>query len=554
MKSSHGLASLVLAGIIGTAMVRPAVAETALGDWGHCLQYYPRLYFNNPEGKAFTLTIHPFRRAWMTEQFELPFRVVAPGGTNVLAGSFLIEGTGRAFEIPKGPPGAYLMEVDEKRQWPVYWVESSLGQSVMATGPGGVHATRSGRRAMVSPFAPRLWWFFVPTNVAYFSVFAQRVPAYSSQREDWGVTVFSPRGQRMAILWGQPPVELKDDVRHPNELSARVLVEPGNRGRFWALELRHADSHNYSDVNVALEGVPDYLARSPEEWFDPKASQPPGVTLYDNDPFMQFLPKPGMGEIWTNLMHFSPSPSLGDPEGNQVRGDASFAMWNPDGRPVEYCIADYGPRDLYNKTVKRPVRVSITGPEGRTAFDDTIEIRHAHEKIPMFPLPPGKGVFTFKVSQWERWLAWSYPGLPLVLIGQATDDGYQRFNLEIGTARNWYFHVPKGVKTFEVRARAQHETDVIHLEVNAPDRTLAILYDREGSRAVKVPDGLDGKMWYLRLDVGSATRMVTEPEAPTRYSGIYLTLDLKGVPGYLAPTWEQWFDPKAPRLPLVRGN
>ena len=26
-----------------------------------------------------------------------------------------------------------------------------------------------------------------------------------------------------------------------------------------------------------------------------------------------------------------------------------------------------------------------------------------------------------------------------------------------------------------------------------------------------------------------------------------MTLELKGVPGYLAPTWEQWFDPDAPR-------
>jgi hypothetical protein len=40
--------------------------------------------------------------------------------------------------------------------------------------------------------------------------------------------------------------------------------------------------------------------------------------------------------------------------------------------------------------------------------------------------------------------------------------------------------------------------------------------------------------------------MQTPGGPDTRYLGLYLTLDLKGVPGYLAPTWEQWFDPERP--------
>jgi hypothetical protein len=64
---------------------------------------------------------------------------------------------------------------------------------------------------------------------------------------------------------------------------------------------------------------------------------------------------------------------------------------------------------------------------------------------------------------------------------------------------------------------------------------------------VRVPEGLDGKVWFLRPDVGSATRMPPgTPEAP-RYLDVSLTVDIRGVPGFLAPTWEQWFDPARPR-------
>ena len=33
-------------------------AETAIGDWGHFVLNRPRIFLNNPEGKAFTVTIH----------------------------------------------------------------------------------------------------------------------------------------------------------------------------------------------------------------------------------------------------------------------------------------------------------------------------------------------------------------------------------------------------------------------------------------------------------------------------------------------------------------
>jgi hypothetical protein len=34
-----------------------------------------------------------------------------------------------------------------------------------------------------------------------------------------------------------------------------------------------------------------------------------------------------------------------------------------------------------------------------------------------------------------------------------------------------------------------------------------------------------------------------------RYLDLSLTVAVKGVPGFLAPTWEQWFDPSNPQPP-----
>jgi len=164
-------------------------------------------------------------------------------------------------------------------------------------------------------------------------------------------------------------------------------------------------------------------------------------------------------------------------------------------------------------------------------------------------LPPtGRGVARVEVSGVARWFAYTYPACPLVWLGEPTPDGYSRFRFEVGTARNWYFRVPTGVRRFLVRAKVKHETDAIDLQVNAPDRTQARLYGSEGAAVVEVPEGLDGKIWHVRADIGDATRIVTTGNAgECRYLGVDLTLELKGVPGLLAPTWEQWFDPTDPK-------
>jgi hypothetical protein len=77
-----------------------------------------------------------------------------------------------------------------------------------------------------------------------------------------------------------------------------------------------------------------------------------------------------------------------------------------------------------------------------------------------------------------------------------------------------------------------------------------MIYDNQAEKTVRVPPGLDGKIWHVRVDVGSATEMFTRRPKP-RCPAIHLTLDLEGVPGILAPTWEQWFDSDDPK-PAVR--
>jgi hypothetical protein len=181
------------------------------------------------------------------------------------------------------------------------------------------------------------------------------------------------------------------------------------------------DSHNYSKPNICSDGVPPYVARSPEEWFDPETGRTPRLKAYDDEPFIQSA---------------------------RIEKDAG--------------------------------------------------------------------------------------------------GGWRRFSLTAGTARNWYFLVPEGAREFAVRAAAADKDDVVHFEVCAPDRTMALIYDNAGGKIVKVPDGLAGKIWHLRPDVGSATRIVAKAGPDCRYQEIRLTVDLKGVPGCLAPTWEQWFDPFRP--------
>jgi hypothetical protein len=482
----------------------------------------------------------------------MKLRLVGPDGKAVHDGEFKLENAAVTLDVPRGAKGTYLLEPLEGSGRNV-WVSSSLDQSVVWTGDPGGHAIE-GRRVVFQASVPRRWWFWVPKETTKFVCKAQRADRYMSQREDWGFFIVSPRGQRMRALWGQPPKTPWNDYRRDQQVE--VEVEPGSSGRFWAVEVRLGDSHNYSNINFCLDGVPPYLARSPEEWFDPETGRRPAVDPYDDTPFIQSARMESvMQQRWPNTVHFSPCPSLGDPDGVEVLGDGRFAIWNPAGKELKLRVGTYLPRWEWQKN-RVTAAVTVTGPAGNVVFRRDVPIEHVHEDHghPTDVLRTGRGVSFVSVAGVERWLAFTYPATPLVLVGQELDGGGYRFRFSAGTVRNWYFFVPKGTRQFSVQAAAEQEADVMHFEVCAPDRTVALIYARRGQRTIDVPVGLDGKIWFLRPDVGSATRMLSANDANPRYLDINLTVDLKGVPGYLSPTWEQWFHPKRPVSPIQRPN
>lgn len=530
------------------------LAATAVGDWGHFLSFNPRLHLNNPDGRAFAFTIHLMRwpiAGWGWNAGEWAMTVTGPAGKVLMDGRYRVEDSSRTFNVPAGAKGVYMFDVGKKGEMVNFWLESTLARSVVWTGKPSGRAFEN-RWLVTQCSVPRRWWFWVPEGAKEFTCRAQRDTG-NTEREDFGITVFSPRGQRLRAMWGQPwllPDAWPGGKRFRGEMSVRVPVEPGTAGRFWYLEVRLGDSHNYSNINLTLDGVPPYVARSPEEWFDPETGKAAPVKLYDDSRFMQS--KRDESLKW---QHWSPSPSLGDPDGVQIRGNARFALWNPDRRELRLDICDYLVRKDTPEAAVPVAAVKVVDQANKQLFDRQVAVPHHHHSArDPFLLPASATpVTTVSVANAARWFAYTYPALPTVWIGAPADDGFSRFTLEVGTARNWYFYVPRGVTRFEVRARCEHDTDVAHLEINAPDRTQAMIYGREGAATVRVPAGLDGKIWHLRTDVGSATRMITAGgQANYRRLGLYLTLEVKGVPGLLSPTWEQWFDPARPRRALRR--
>ncbi len=542
-------------------------AETAIGDWGHFLSYTPTICLSNSEGKAFTVKVHVMQwgtQAWARDRAKL--RLTDPDGAIVADGEHTLEDSTVTLNVKAGTAGVYRLHTTDN-----VWVWSSLDRSVIWTGVPGRHLMDDGKRiktedgkkrkphfyekeghVVFQASVPRRWWFWVPEEVTEFSCTAMRADRCMSQREDWGYFILTPRGQRIRALWGQPPHT--SGRNYHQEQRVDVEVEPGAAGRFWCLEVRLGDSHHYSNINFGLDGVPPYLARSPEEWFDPETGQPPAIPLYDETPFIQSARIEGMEERWPNLQHFSPCPSLGDPDGIEVLGAATYAFWNPENRALKYRIGTYLPRKGFKSA--RRAQVRITNGKGRTILEDALPMQHIHGKHgkPSHTLENARGVCRVAVADVERFLTFTYPATPLVLVGQDQADGWKRFSFTACGARNWYFFVPRGTERFQVKAKAWIETDVFRLDICAPDRVLAVLYANEDDCTVRVPPGLDNKIWYLRPSVGSATRMITKQGPDTRYQDLPLTLDLKGVPGYLAPTWEQWFDPERPAGPLRRGT
>jgi len=552
-----------LAALAVFGLPRIGAADSACGDAGHYLEGNGRVLLNNPDGRAFDIEVHRFQwwigGGW--DQPNLPVRVTAPDGTIALETKAIVDARGSRYRLPKGPAGVYRVDVTVNNL-NFWYLSTTLDQSVVWTGTGVGNATDAPEPGwfLANPFVPRRWHFWVPAGTAEFRLVAQNNSG-RSQREDHGLTLFSPRGQRMAVLWGQanpddPLVRFGSVERRAQE--ARVLVEPGAAGRFWSIEVRFGDAHNYSDVNFALRGVPPYVARSPEEWFDGGTGKRAPVSPYDDAEFVQSHRSPSAQEAL--IQHWTPCPSFGDPDGGELLCPTRLAFWNPEGRPLQFCMATYLPRHTYRidpqtNRQRQPTDAAYDQATlkivqaGKTLLEDKVSLKSQHSHGPPYArtLDGAKGVVNADVAAAEHFWAYTYPATPAVLVGEPQADGSRRFRMEVASGRAWFFLVPKSTTAFTVRAAVAHEHDVLHMEVNAPDRTLDIIYGRSAEREIRVPPGLDGHIWHVRVDTGSASRLVpTEPKP--RFPSLQLTFDLKGVPGYLSPTWEQWFEPEKPGM------
>jgi hypothetical protein len=352
----------------------------------------------------------------------------------------------------------------------------------------------------------------------------------------------NPRGQRVAALYGGLS-PTKPRLKEASEIfPCTIEPDPGTTGRFWSLWLTGGDSHCYSDLRIVLKGVPPYMAPTPEQWFDPSTGAAPLRLVYDDSPIREpgkdIDPKTGRPQS-TDFYRCTPTPFLGDEDFNGIRGAASVLLLNPENRPLNFGAGSYLP-----PSGGLPVSYTLFGPGGVRLDQKNATFLHKSDYRLRIPAS-GAGIYRVDVDS-PAWYAWSEPAVPMVLAGHPDKDGGASFTLQTSIARHWFFRVPKGVTSFSVAAKVADPDHVLLLEVHAPDRLMDLAYVRggePGSMTIRVPPGADGKTWFLRTEVGSPTRFVSPDGAPPRHTRIDADITLRGVPGYLAPTWEQWFDP-----------
>jgi hypothetical protein len=524
------------------AVAGPERARGAIGDAGHYFVHTPDLYVNDPRGEAFTVTVH--RQVWPADWAntgDYQASVWGPDGKEVATGTIPSGQAQVALRVPAGAKGVYRITV-KPAGYGLTWVECSLGQLVAACGPWdgdpeakGVHE-RFYKNFNVHAMAPRRWYFHVPAGTKTFEV-GTRILPFTSHREDYGFFVMSPRGQRVAAFFGGR--SLRTELPPTGELRAQTIeVDEGCAGRFWSLWVVNGDSHSFSDSPLLLRGVPPYLAPTPEQWFDPATGQAPPKLVYDESP-VRLREKPG--EPSKDKYLWTPAPFLGDEDYNGWRGPQTLYLLNPENRAIDFGIGCY----IADGQARFPVHYRVIGPGGGVALDRDDTFGHGVSSRVAIP-PRGKGVYRVEVTA-ARWFPWTEPAPPTVIAGKPVPGG-ARFELETGLARHWFFQVPSGTRDFAVAVSVKDPDHVLHVEVHAPDRLLEVREVRGGAEArlpVTVPAGLDGKIWFLRTDIGSATRYPSGPGNP-RHVRIEADIDLLGVPGYLAPTWEQWFDPRKP--------
>jgi hypothetical protein len=395
---------------------------------------------------------------------------------------------------------------------------------------------------------PRRWYFHVPVGTRKFQV-RHVILTSQTHREDFGFLVVNPRGQRVEAFYGGKSLDMNPTSGSPRPgftqwlvpvpITRTVEVDPGTDGRFWSVWITGGDSHNFSDLTIMLDGVPSYFASSPEQWFDPRTGQSPVRPVYDETVIRQPDIVDAQGKVSAPYPRYfcSPSPFLGDEDYNGWRGAHTVWLFNPENRKIEFGVQTYTPSAEEQGI---PVKVKVTGPKQETLAEQALPL----EKSLVIPAA-GAGVYRVD-SDGPRWFPWTHPAPPIVIQGRPTGDGGARFALETGIARHWYFMVPPKTAQFKVAVTVRNPLHVLRVEVHAPDRLLEELAVRGGAKreiVVPVEPQLAGRIWFIRTEIGSATRFVSGKGSPTQVN-IEADLDLYGVPGYLAPTWEQWFDPE----------
>lgn len=540
------LAFLILGSLAATASAQSAASRSWLGDAGHFLQTSPRILVNNPEGKAFTVTVH--HHLWKVDATiggDCTFSVLEPGGVERAAASIPAGEASATVTVPAGARGVYEIET-KTSGYSLTWVETSLAQMVAQAEP---FDALEGRAFQLHAMTPRRLYFYVPVGTKTFRV-RHVIQTGQTHREDFGFFVMNPRGQRVDAIFGGKSLAMSPTSGQrpgftlplaPVPVTRTIEVDPGTAGRFWNLWISGGDSHNYSDLMLQLEGVPPYFAPSPEQWFDPATGQAAPELVYDESLIRHPDTVDAQGKSREPYPRYfcTPAPFLGDEDYNGWRGPHTVWLANLGNRKIEFGVQTYlAPPE--ERSV--PVAVRVTGPAGKELLE---------RKLPLGTslVIPAAGTGVYRVAcDGRRWFPWTHPAPPTVIEGQPTVEGGRRFAIETGIARHWFFKVPAETKAFKIVVNVLDSNHVLRVEVHAPDRIVEELAVRGGLRreiAVAVESPLADRIWFLRTEIGSATRFVTAKGDPRQLT-IEADLDLQGVPGYLAPTWEQWFDPRQP--------
>jgi len=157
-------------------MVIPVQADTVIGDWGHFILNKPRVFLNNPDGRAFTVTVHVMQwpvTSWNPPTFKV--RLTDPVHAIITDGDQKLDHAECVIRVPAGAPGAYQLETEGQP----HWISASLDEAVLWTGdPKKDHVFRERFAPVFQCVVPRTWWFYVPATVTHFSVTAQRSSEY----------------------------------------------------------------------------------------------------------------------------------------------------------------------------------------------------------------------------------------------------------------------------------------------------------------------------------------------------------------------------------------